>query len=145
MEAYRDYFQKMIDELWKEHHFTSARVGQPQNWYTFASGFSGISYGASYAMGDRVRVELYIDQGNLEDNKRLFDLLHNDKVDIEIQFGNSLDWESLDDKRASRIAIYRKGTIEDSPEEVEEYRKWSISNLLKFKEVFGPRLEEYMR
>ena len=144
METYRDYFQKMIDELWKEHHFTSARVGQPQNWYTFASGFSGISYGASYAMGDRVRVELYIDQGNLEDNIRLFDLLHNDKVDIEIEFGNSLEWERLDDKRASRIAIYRKGTIEDSPEEVEEYRNGSISNLLKFKEVFGRRLEEYM-
>ena len=145
MEAYREYFQKLIDELRDEYHFTSAKAGQPQNWYSFSSGYSGISYGSSFATGDRVRVELYIDHGDLEDNKRLFDLIHNDKVDIEIEFGDSLEWERLDDKRASRIAIYRKGTIEDSPDEVEEYRKWSISNLLKFKEVFGPRLEVYMR
>ena len=145
MEAYRDYFQKMIDELREVHHFTGARVSQFQSWFGFSSGFSGVLYGASYALGKRVRVDLYIDQGDLEDNKRLFDLLHNEQVVIEEEFGNSLEWERLDDKRASRIAIYRKGTIEDSPEEVEEYRKWSISNLLKFKEVFGPRLEEYMR
>ena len=77
-------------------------------------------------------------------SNKLFDLLHNQQVDIEEEIENSLEWERLDDKRASRIAIYRKGTIEDSPDEVEEYRKWSIANLLKFKEVFGPRLEEYM-
>ena len=145
MEAYREYFQKLINELRDEYHFTSAKAGQPQNWYGFSSGFSGILYIASFAIGDRVRVDLYIDHGDLEDNKRFFDLLHNQQVDIEEEIGNSLEWERLDDKRASRISVYRKGTIEDTPEEVEENRKWSISNLLKFKEVFGPRLEEYMK
>lgn len=50
-------------------------------------------------------VELYIDRGKGadEDNKNIFDTLHNSKKDIEDKFGGPLDWERLDNKRASRI------------------------------------------
>jgi hypothetical protein len=65
-ETYRGYFQALIDELREKHHFTGARVGQPQNWYIFASGVTGIGYGTSFAQGGRVRVEVYIDQGELD-------------------------------------------------------------------------------
>jgi len=145
MLAYKEYFQKMIDELREDHHFTSAKVGTQQNWYGFASGISGITYNASFAIGDRVRAEMYIDQGDMEQNKRIFDALANEMVGIEDDIGTALEWERLDEKRASRIAIYRAGTIEDSPDDLKEYRRWSIEYLLKFKEVFGPRLEELMR
>jgi len=141
-EAYRQYFQGLIDELREKHRFTGARVGQPQNWYSFASGFSGAVYGASFAQGGRVRVELYIDNGDAKDNKALFDRLAEARPKIEADYGSELEWERLDDKRASRIAIYREGSIEDNKDALTEYHNWTIVNLLKFKQVFGHRLDE---
>lgn len=69
-EAYRTYFQALLDELREKHRFTNARIGQPQNWYTFRSGVPGPDYGTSFAQGGRVRVELYIDFEDSEINKK---------------------------------------------------------------------------
>jgi hypothetical protein len=139
-EAYRRYFQVLIDELREKHRFTGARVGQPQSWYLFPSGVQGVNYGTSFARGGRVRAEVFIDQGEPERNKALFDSLFVQNVAIEREFGESLEWERLDDRRASRVATYRVGNIEQSEEELANIRNWAIDRLLRLKQVFGPRL-----
>lgn len=139
-EAYKRYFQALIDELREKHRFTGARVALPQNWYTFSSRIPGIVYGTSFALGNRVRAEAYIDQGDAEKNKALFDQFLADRHALEEEFGEVLEWERLDDKRASRIAAYREGAIDDSDERLAEIRVWAIERLLRFKRVFGPRL-----
>ncbi len=48
-------------------------------------------------------VEIYIDRGDAKQNKHIFDSLHAKKAEIEQTFGGKLEWERLDDKRASRI------------------------------------------
>jgi len=141
-EAYRQYFQALIDELRTQHAFTKARVAQPQNWYSFPTGFSGLSYSMSFANGKRPRVELYIDLGDFDENKRLFDWLLAQREAIETDFGEPLTWERLDGRRAARIAVYRDGSIEEKAEEI---RAWSIQKLLKMREVFGPRLKRYKK
>ncbi|MDA2930003.1 DUF4268 domain-containing protein [Acidobacteria bacterium AH-259-O06] len=140
-EAYRSFFQALIDDLRENHRFTGARVGQPQNWYAFSSGFSGIPYSAVFAQGGRARVEVYIDQGDADKNKSLFDDLFEHKETIESECQTQLQWERLEDRRASRIAIYRDGSIEDSDEELRDIHSWMIENLLTFKKVFVPKIK----
>ncbi len=139
-EAYRRFFQGLLDELREKHHFTGARVSQPQSWYAFSSGISGVLYSAAFARGNRVKAEIYIDQGDADRNKALFDRLHSQREALEQSFGEPLEWERLDHRRASRIAVYRPGSIDRAEAEGEEIRTWLVDRLLRLKRVFGSQI-----
>lgn len=139
-ERYQTYFQSLIDDLRENHQFTSARLGQLQSWYSFSSGIRGISYGANFATGGKARTELYIDLGEHEKNKYVFDELKKLKGNIESSLGEEIVWERLENKRASRLAFYCDGSISDSDSELEIIHSWHIEKLLKIKKVFSPIL-----
>jgi hypothetical protein len=141
--AYQTYFQNLIDELRVKHKFTNARAGQPQNWYSFSSGVRGFYYSTSFARGEKVRVELYIDTRTAERNKEIFRQLKNEQEQIESEFGEKLSWEELPDKRAARIAIYRQGSIDEDSKTLTEVKDWAIQKLLTFKRVFEERIKKY--
>lgn len=139
-ERYQNYFQCLIDDLRNIHRFTSAKAGQPQNWYSFSSGVSGIMYGANFTQGGKARTELYIDLGEHSKNKYVFDKLFDMKDEIEGALGNQVSWERLDNKRASRLALYIDGSIDESDAELEKVRNWHIEQLLKFKAALGRKI-----
>lgn len=91
-------------------------------------------------MGGRLRAELYIDIGESAQNVGALDALGRERASIEADFGESLEWETMEGRRACRIAAYRPGSIEDAAASLEECHKWAVDRLLKFKKVFGPRL-----
>jgi hypothetical protein len=131
-EKYRAYFQALIDELRENHKFTNARAGQPQNWYSFASENSKVfTYSTSFARGGKVRVEIYIDGGDKEKNKRLFDCLLKSREEIESALGCELSWDRLDNRRASRVAVYRDGEIDTDSETLAEIRAWAIKKRIQ--------------
>ena len=140
-EKYRTFFQELIDCLRNEHNFTTARKAQPASWWNSASNKSAIRYGASFARDKSARVELYLDR-NREFNKDLFDTLKESQETLEEGLGCQLSWERLDENKASRIAVYTDGSIDDDDQMLEEIRAWMVERLLKFEEVFGPRLAE---
>lgn len=73
-----------------------------ENWLNTGAGKTGLAYTYVILM-DSARVELYIDTGEGNKNKRIFDELYKKKQEIETDFGDQLDWQRLNDKRASRI------------------------------------------
>ncbi|MCL2044340.1 MAG: DUF4268 domain-containing protein [Treponema sp.] len=144
-EKYRQYFQLLIDELREKHKFTNAKIGQPQNWYSFSSGVSrNFHYGASFALNDRARAEVYLDGGDQIINKDIFDKLYAEKEIIEKEIGTTISWERLDDKRACRISVYTDGHIDLDTEELVKIREWTIEKLLKLKEVFPKYIKKYI-
>jgi hypothetical protein len=77
------------------------------SWIGTGAGISGLNY--NYGIGQHdSKVELYIDKGKDSgtENKRIFDELYKNNDNIEKSFGAPLNWERLDNKRASRIARY---------------------------------------
>ena len=142
-ERYRAFFQSLIDTLREEHRFTNARKGQPQSWYNFSSGTRGVSYNPSFSPPRGIaRVELYVDRGDHDLNKRLFDELEDRKETIESLIQGEWEWERLDNRRACRISVVRAANIDDHPDTLEKLQGWMVDRLLAFKRVFGPHLAE---
>lgn len=72
------------------------------HWLTAGSGVRGVAYtfciSKSYA-----RCELYIDRGDKDENKYVYDFFKSSSETIEHEFGSKLIWERLDEKKGCRI------------------------------------------
>jgi hypothetical protein len=112
------------------------------NYLTFSSGIPGFKFSWDLPRGARFRVELYIDMGDKQANKAAFDKLTNLKSEIEQEIGVSLDWDRIDDARASRISTSVSFDISEPPEAHDKAKAWGIEMMLKFIDVFRPYLRE---
>jgi CBS domain-containing protein len=103
--------------------------------------------GYAFARQGRFRVEFYIDAYNQEKNKRLFDLLYLRKEEIQAELRGiqgSLEWERIDGKRASRVALYHPGAITDPPEELAQLHSWAIEAVIRFHKVIDQQASEIL-
>ncbi len=142
-ERYRDFFQPLIDRLREEHRVTNKRTSSPRRWYILPTGvIRGTHYAAGFGGQGRVRVEIYIDSGDADQNFDIFESLSEKGDEIEAALGYPLDWQPLEGRRACRIALSRPGSIYDDEETLHEIRDWMVENLLAFKEVFDPKLRD---
>lgn len=145
-QAYIEFFSKLLADLRQTNDIPISSVSPDgQSWINvlrIGSHSENIAsfLGFSFARGGQFRVELYIDQGDKERNKQRFDGLQARAEEIAGEIGESLNWERLDNRRASRIAAYRSGTITDSPEVLLGLRQWATSTMIEFYTVFRPLL-----
>jgi hypothetical protein len=111
------------------------------HWLGASSGIRGLGF--NYVIVQEYGIaELYIDRGEAEENKRIFDQLHGRKEEIENRFGGTLSWERLDTKRACRI----KHTIEQggyrSPEQQwSEIQSEMVETMTRLETALKPALD----
>jgi hypothetical protein len=111
------------------------------HWLGASSGIRGLGF--NYVIVQEYGIaELYIDRGEAEENKRIFDQLHGRKEEIENRFGGTLSWERLDTKRACRI----KHTIEQggyrSPEQQwPEIQAEMVDTMTRLESALKPALD----
>ena len=145
-QAYIEFFSKLLAALRRTNDIPISSISPDgQSWINVlrigSHSESNASFlGFSFARGEQFRVELYIDQGDKERNKELFDGLHSCAEEIVGKVGESVNWERLDNRRASRIAAYRFGSITDAPEALSELRQWATQTMIRFYNVFRPLL-----
>jgi hypothetical protein len=101
----REHFWTQLLNLSKQKTKLHANISPTQhNWLGTSAGKQGLGFNYSIRKNE-AQVELYIDRGKErgEENKSIFDNLFKHKEEIERAFGEPLDWERLEGKRACRI------------------------------------------
>jgi CBS domain-containing protein len=143
--AYIEFFSPLIDRLIKELGYDHLRnMSDGNSWHWTKSVVVNEqhlgSFNYAFGRGNVLRIELYMDSGNAEINKRLFDLLYEQKAEIEAKLDCELRWQRLNNRRASRISYILPGSITDSEEELAELRDKAVPTMTAFTNVFYPRV-----
>jgi hypothetical protein len=104
-----EFWKQLIEQAKTKTPSFANRSPSKDNWISASAGKSGFNYAYVIRMDD-AQVELYIDRGEGETNKQLFDKLFARKEQIELVFEKSLDWQKLEEKRACRIRYVIEGS-----------------------------------
>ncbi|WP_112133745.1 DUF4268 domain-containing protein [Glycomyces dulcitolivorans] len=84
------------------------------NWIDFSTGAPrGTQYGMSFTR-DSLRSELYLHNREQIEPSTSFERFLERREALETHYGSSLEFEALEGRKASRIADYRPGSIEDT-------------------------------
>ena len=142
-ELYSKYWAKLL-ECAKSRDFSlyDKRTGSQSCWISTGAGLTNIQYNL-ILLKDKIRVELYINKESSDDNKKIFNLLKEEKDIIEDRFGAELTWELLEDKKASRISISSNDSFNrDDMANWDRSIDWHIENMKKFENAIKPSLEK---
>lgn len=127
-------------EFWNRFNEIIVERGKPINvrkattdhWYDVAIGVTGVHISLTLVNKDScIGVELYI-----QDDKELFDKLFESKGEIEGKLGLELDWQRLDDKKASRILYRIPGLNFDDHSNYDALMNEMIDKAVAFSKVF---------
>lgn len=143
--AYIDFFSSLLEQLASYGAFPMRSLSPDgESWVSIASlptnGKKVATLGFSFARRKRFRVDLYIDTGDELENKEIFNKLLVQKGSIEAELGTSLSWERLEGVRASRIALYHAGAIEDTEDDLAELREWAVDAMVNLQKVIDTYL-----
>jgi hypothetical protein len=92
-------------------------------------------------MDDEAAVELYIDTGDKDENKKVFDDLFARRTDVERTFGAELSRERLDDKRACRVRhLITKGGLNSGEDAWPAIQDAMIDAMARLAKALKPHL-----
>ena len=109
------------------------------------AGKSGIGY--NYVITYKhASCEIYLDRGKgFEEpniNKIRFDKLYEHKDQIEEEFGGKLNWERLDNRRASRISIEFEGIGLKDKDKWDDLQNKMIDAMIRLEKAFGKHIKQ---
>ncbi len=136
-----EFWQQLLERA-KSKTPLHARISpSTDNWINASAGKSGLSYSYVIRMND-AQIEFYIDRGETEENKRIFDALHDRKEAIEAAFGGPLEWQRLDDRRASRIRhVITSGGLKDR-ERWPQLQDAMIDAMIRLERALKPEIQK---
>ena len=133
-----NYWEQLSYEIDDNYQGLKSHKPYPQNYYNLylERHLAHISLIIN-TVKNNITTQIWID-----DNKELFDFLYEYKEDIEKDIGHKLVWSRLDNKKASRIDIYKDFDIKKKIN-WDNAIKWHLDMALKFPDVFNDKLRKF--
>lgn len=136
-QLYYRFWEGLLDLANKKTDLHSRISPSEDSWIAAAS--AGLTF--CYAFGHNgARVELYINKGDKDKNKNIFDQFASSKEEIEQNFGSSLDWQRLDNKNTSRISAEVSSARVRDEEEWSQLQKNMVETMIKFENAIMPHI-----
>ena len=133
------YWGALRDHLLKTASTIRPVKPQKDNWTSYGVGRTGFALVATVNHREsRTCVEVWIGS---DDAKKYFNLLKDEKPEIEREFGSPLDWQELPDRIGSRIAIYRHNADPADEGDWERQHAWIKEMLERFDKTFRGRIK----
>ncbi|MFW5902837.1 MAG: DUF4268 domain-containing protein [archaeon] len=137
----REFWSEFREYLEEKGTPLNPRKPKPQHWYSFSIGVRHFKISLTVnTREDKIGCELYISK---EGSKKIRELKEW-REEIEEKCKTKLDWQKLEEKKASRIAQYKDFDLYNQ-EEWEEAFKWLKERAETFHKVFKPKIKEIER
>lgn len=102
------FWTQFLSEINKKNSLFANISPSTDNWIGIGMGRGGFNLNLVISK-KYARAEIYINRGEMEENKKAFDSLYNLKDEIEKEFGGKLTWERMEDNVTSRIKYQLDG------------------------------------
>ncbi|MDE0603264.1 MAG: DUF4268 domain-containing protein [bacterium] len=135
---YVDWWAEFLPAFHETHPgWSNAHTPPAANWMNFPSGKSGVRYGLSFAYPTgasnySLRAEVYVDDG-----EAVYPALEKQRPSVERICDLELQWESLENARASRVAVYLDPADPADRDSWPRYRDWAIKTLGELRRAFS--------
>jgi hypothetical protein len=145
-ELYREFWAKCVTRVKQVHPgWTKSRAPGGASWIALPAPFKGLSViSFCFGQGGRLRVELYVDASEPAEVVTLYETLLAHMEEVETAYGGPLSWEALPGSRASRICVYRDGSIEKTSEQA-QYIDWFVEHGGRLRSAFRAVAQEIHR
>ena len=127
-----NFWNKFNEILIAKNKPFNVRKATTDHWYNIALGTSEANISITLVNKiNSIGIEIYIDE-----NKEIFDKLYKLSDEIEKDLGFKMDWQRLDDKKASRIIYYILGLDFNNHKNYNELIDEVIDKAVKIRTVF---------
>jgi len=136
------FWEKLLDYAKTKTKLHSSRSASISNTISSRAGKSGLSYCYVITKND-ASVELYIDRGkdSEKENEKIFNALARKSKSIDRAFGNPLDWQRLEGKRACRIKFAIGAGGREDEEKWPEIQKVMVDSMVRLEKVLRPHIK----
>lgn len=133
-----DFWEFFRDRLIRSESNVRPQKASPQHWMYFSVGRSGFTLSATISFKGRwVEASLYI---GTESAKLDFEELAKQQNEIDMEFGEALNWDLLPNRKGCSISVRRHDSNLDEETSWPALADWLQQRLERLKTVFGTRI-----